>query len=608
VKRWIRVAAEPWWGRSLLGGISLAVILIIVWMAALLFRDAGVEATVTVLLINVTIVIGIQVFSGTTGLVSFGHVGFMALGAYVAAWLTMPPALKAQVLPDLPAFLMNAELPLAPALLVAFVVPATFAFVVGLALMRLEAGALATGTFGVLIVVYVVLSTSQSLTNSGQTIYGVPEWVDLRVAGVAAIATAIVARLYRGSGPGLQLRAASTHEQAAAANGVPILRARLISWTLSAGVVGIGGGLWAWQITAFSPRSFYFQTTFLLMAMLIIGGLGSVSGAIVGAVAVTVISEALRHGQGADLGFVQLPDVPGLAQVLLGVTIIVLMKLRPDGLAGFREVDERALVSVADQDAPVAPETPDALSEPGSLAAHNVERHFSGVRALKGVTMEVRTGEIVGLIGPNGSGKTTLINLLSGVLAPSSGRIVIDATDVSRSRADRRFRLGTARTFQNVGLFGHLDIAENVETPAVALPAKRPRRRETTKRLSRAGVSGAPSALPPELAYGEQRRVEIARALAGNPRFLLLDEPAAGMNDAETGALAERIRGVRDAIGCGILVTDHDLGFILTVCDRVVVLENGELIFEGDPHDARDDREVRRAYIGEELPVEGGSS
>ncbi|HTT95581.1 MAG TPA: ABC transporter ATP-binding protein [Solirubrobacterales bacterium] len=231
-----------------------------------------------------------------------------------------------------------------------------------------------------------------------------------------------------------------------------------------------------------------------------------------------------------------------------------------------------------------------------TLAMEGVGKHYRGLAALADVSLSVAPGEVVGLIGPNGSGKTTLLGIASGVLKPSAGRVKVGATDATGAAAARFARLGVGRTFQQVRLFEGFTVTETVALGAIAkgLPVDE----RIDDQLRRFGLAGHRDRLGLELAYGLQRRVEIARAMAGRPRFLLLDEPAAGMNEAETEDLLGALRQVVSDSGCGVLIVDHDLHLILQICDRVHVLNDGVTLAEGDPEAVRRDPRVVDAYIG----------
>ena len=230
-----------------------------------------------------------------------------------------------------------------------------------------------------------------------------------------------------------------------------------------------------------------------------------------------------------------------------------------------------------------------------TLALEGVVKRFQGLVALDGVSLAVGEGEILGLIGPNGSGKTTLLNIASGVNRPTEGRLVVAARDATRRRASQFAKLGVGRTFQQIRLFADMTVAEKVLVGPVARGESRAVVPELLKRLNLADVADR---LAVTLSYGDQRRVEIARALAGRPRFLLLDEPAAGMNEVESDALLETIQAIRAEQGCAVLIVDHDLRLIMRLCDRIHVLAEGRTICEGTPEHVRSDPAVIRAYLG----------
>jgi ABC-type branched-subunit amino acid transport system ATPase component len=238
----------------------------------------------------------------------------------------------------------------------------------------------------------------------------------------------------------------------------------------------------------------------------------------------------------------------------------------------------------------------------GVLAAIDVTKRFGGVEALRGVSVELSERQIVGLIGPNGSGKTTLLNCISGVFAPTSGRILLDGAPLAVRGGHRVARAGIIRTFQNIRLFGALTALQNVEVGA--LGAGRVRRAHSREYalevLEQLGIAGLADRWAGTLSYGDQRRLEVARALAGAPRFLLLDEPAAGMNETESEELRGSIERIRSERNCGILLVEHDLRLIMRLCDTIYVLNEGGVISRGTPDEVRSDPAVIATYIGEE--------
>jgi branched-chain amino acid transport system ATP-binding protein len=234
-----------------------------------------------------------------------------------------------------------------------------------------------------------------------------------------------------------------------------------------------------------------------------------------------------------------------------------------------------------------------------------VSRSFEGVRALREVTLELRRGEIVGLIGPNGAGKSTLVNVLSGFDRPSSGAIELGGRDITRWRPSRRGRAGLARTFQHSHAFRSLSVRENVEVAALGAGTPPRAARERAEELLAALALSANADAPADaLAQGDERRLGVARALATSPSFVLLDEPAAGLPEAELPALAEVVRSVRDEREAGVLLIDHNMGLIMEICDRIHVLDQGRTLAEGTPADIRRNLDVAAAYLGESAVAE----
>jgi branched-chain amino acid transport system ATP-binding protein len=235
----------------------------------------------------------------------------------------------------------------------------------------------------------------------------------------------------------------------------------------------------------------------------------------------------------------------------------------------------------------------------GSLRASSVSRSFAGVQALRAVSLELRQGEVVGLIGPNGAGKSTLVNILSGFDRPTHGRVLLEDRDVTRWPAYRRGRLGLARTFQHSHAFGGLSVRENVEVAALGVGASQRtaagRADELLDLLALSPYAHQPAA---SLAHGDERRLGVARALAADPRFVLMDEPAAGLPEAEVPRFATAVSVIRDR-GAGVLLVDHNVALVLEVCERIHVLDQGATLAEGTPGEIRSHLGVAAAYLGE---------
>jgi ABC-type branched-subunit amino acid transport system ATPase component len=239
------------------------------------------------------------------------------------------------------------------------------------------------------------------------------------------------------------------------------------------------------------------------------------------------------------------------------------------------------------------------------LRASGVSRAFEGVQALRDVTLELSRGEVVGLIGPNGAGKSTLVNVLSGFDRPSVGRVELAGRDVTRWTPHRRGRHGLARTFQHSHAFRALSVRENVEIAALGVGASgREAHRRADELLGVLRLSGDADRPSGTLAHGDERRLGVARALATDPAFVLLDEPAAGLPEAEVPDFAAVVGSVRDDHGAGVLLIDHNMALVMSVCDRIHVLDQGRTLAEGTPAEIRENLDVASAYLGESALAE----
>ena len=247
-----------------------------------------------------------------------------------------------------------------------------------------------------------------------------------------------------------------------------------------------------------------------------------------------------------------------------------------------------------------------AERRPGdTLRASSVSRSFEGVRALQDVTLELHRHEVVGLIGPNGAGKSTLVNVMTGFDSPTSGSVELAGRGITRWSAHRRARAGLARTFQHSRSFRDLTVRENVEVAALGVGAgTRRARRRADELLTLLGLQAHERAPAAVLAHGDERRLGVARALATRPRFVLMDEPAAGLPEAEVPDFASVVRSVRDDHEAGVLLIDHNMALVMSVCDRIVVLDQGLTLAEGTPAEIRGNLDVAAAYLGDSAVVE----
>ncbi len=607
---------------SIVGWAILVVPLLIV---GVLVRSSGSSLAETTLLsfyLDAMLVLGFQVFIGQTGIISFGHVAFMGIGAYAAALTTIPTSIKLQQLPDLPGWLADAQLGLIASVLLGAALAAAVAAIIGGALVRMRESAMAMGTLALLVVGNSVLANWSSVTRGTIGIYGVPPNTTVWVAVTGLAIVLFLARLYRSSRPGFHVQATREDPLAAAASGINVPVARFGAWVLSAAIMGAGGALWAQAFVAFGPDEFFFDSTFALLAMLVVGGRASVTGAVAGAAIVTLVEDTLGQiEQGGTVLGLDIPHIPGLVRFSIALLIILMLVFRPQGLFGRWEADDvlrrlRARVrhprtlpadlgpasegvfetSGAGPDAGPAPAPPPErapVADERVLVARGIVKSFEGLHALTGVDIEVAPGELVGLIGPNGSGKTTLLNVLSGVYAPEDGTVELLGRDVTGAAAYRIARSGIARTFQSIRLFPELTVLENVEAAALASDGT-----EVDRLVRTMTLEPVLDELARNLAYGVQRRAEIARAGVRRPALLLLDEPAAGMNEAESDELLASIHAIRDHLGCAVLIVDHDLRLIMQLCERIQVLSEGRTIAVGTPEEVASDPQVIEAYLG----------
>jgi len=285
-----------------------------------------------------SMVIAIQVYVGNSGLVSFGHIAFFAIAAYVAGLAALPPERLASIAPDVPAWLANMEASLPVAVGLALIAVVIFAGFTGVPFARMKASVVSAATLALLVLVHSVINLWSGVTHGPLGLVNVPDLVNTWVVlGTCLIITA-AALLFRASPWGLRLQAVREDEVAAAALGIPIARSRFTGWMVSAVLMGLGGSVWALNAMAFAPAQFYFTDTFAMLSMLVIGGLGSVTGAVLGAAIVTVLSELLRNLEGGIvIGGFEIPELPGIVQMATAVLILLILIWRPGGLLGNEE-------------------------------------------------------------------------------------------------------------------------------------------------------------------------------------------------------------------------------------------------------------------------------
>ncbi|HEX4463923.1 MAG TPA: branched-chain amino acid ABC transporter ATP-binding protein/permease [Solirubrobacterales bacterium] len=592
---------------------SLLVPLLLIAIVALLGANGtpSFQDTVTTILCNLIVVIGLQVFVGNSGVYSFGQLGFATAGAYIAAFLTLPAAFVALQTPGLPHFIANAHLGALPSTLIAAAISGLLAIVVGLPLMRTSTLAIPISTFAFLLVVYNVVANWDRVTGGSSGLVSIPTTTSVESAALWAGAAVIVALAYKWSASGYRLQATREDEVAARSIGIGVMRERLIAFGLSGVLCGVGGALAVHQSGVLNPATFYFGATVTTMTMLVVGGARSVFGATIGAIAISAVNELLRGVEnGASLfGAISIGEAPGLAAIGLGLILLATMIAMPNGLSGGREAGELSWLQRLGLSAPAPAPRPDETAvgevaidraaQGGGLRAEDISLAFAGLRVLKNVDLTLGPGEALGLIGPNGAGKTTLVNVLSGFQAPDSGNVSLDGVVVTGRSPARLAHDGLGRTFQAALPFPDLSGLESVAVGALGMGVSRRRAvavaADVLGRLGLLEQARLPAgALPP----GSQRLLGVARALAIGPRYLLLDEPAAGLNEAECEQLVAILRNVLSDFGCGILLIEHDMNIVMPLCSRVQVLDDGMTIRVGTPQEVQGDPAVVESYLG----------
>jgi len=334
---------NSWSGRRLREGavtfaaLALVFIVIAVVIETALGRSDSRIATEFMLIASM--VVAIQAYVGNSGLISFGHVAFYAIAAYVAGLAAMSPSDKERITPDLPAWLMQLEAGLPAAVGLALLAVLIFAVFTGVPFSRMNASVVSAATLALLVLVHSVINLWNGVTHGPLGLVGVPDLVNTWVVLGTSLIVVAGALIYRASPWGLKLQAVRENEVAAAALGIPVAKMRFVGWVVSALLMALAGSVWALNSLAFAPSMFYFTDTFAMLAMLVVGGLGSVSGAVVGAAIITVLSELLRGLEGGlDVGGVSVPELPGIVQLATAGLILIVLIARPRGLFGNQEI------------------------------------------------------------------------------------------------------------------------------------------------------------------------------------------------------------------------------------------------------------------------------
>jgi ABC-type branched-subunit amino acid transport system ATPase component/ABC-type branched-subunit amino acid transport system permease subunit len=526
--------------------------------------------------------IGLNILGGHGGQFSLGHAALMAMGAYVST-------IVSRALFSLP-FFAASGLHVWIGLIIGTTVGAATGAALAYPALRVRGPYLAMVTVAFGWVVWKILQEWVSVTGGDLGIASIPKpqigaWVlDTRHFYYIVLLLFIVSlglQHWLMSSPiGLRIRAVKHSEIGLSSVGVDVYRLKVWMFIISAAFAGCAGALFAIQQNYVSPDNFqFFSSVFLLLAILF-GGPGTFLGPVVGIAILTLLPEFLH-------------DFDRYRLIVYGGVILVTLYFLPRGVMG--PIESRLRPGVEPRSGRVVPVSGGVGVAGVAVKLERISLNFGGLKALSGIDISLASGEVHAVIGPNGAGKTTLVNVLTGFYQPSEGRVLIDGQPRALTSLHASARLGLARTFQTIKLFGDMSVLDHV---VIGLPAgyENPVD-EADALIDFVGLSAFRDSPASSLAYGHRRLLEIARALATRPRLLVLDEPAAGLVQEEIAKLVDLIHTLRHS-GITILLIEHHMDLVMAVSNRITVLNYGNVIARGTPADIQGNAQVVEAYLG----------
>ncbi|MGA9303740.1 MAG: branched-chain amino acid ABC transporter ATP-binding protein/permease [Bradyrhizobium sp.] len=551
--------------------------------------------------LSALVAMGLVLLTGVGGLTSFGQAAFCGFGAYTTAVLTTTYGLSPWL-----------TLPLS------LLVSGILAVALGIVTVRLSGHYLPLGTLAWGLGLFYLFSKLEFLGRNdgisripplaiGSLKMIAPDTIYFAIWAAVILCAWLTMNLLD-SRTGRAIRALRRGQVAAEAFGIKPPQAKLLVFIYAAVLAGLSGWLYAHFERAVNPTPFGVQASMEYLFVAVIGGAGYVWGGVLGAAIVIILKEILQgylpyllHSEGQ------------LETIVFGMMLVLLLQLAPGGVWPWliRRLPLKRERKVTDASLVLPPRQRPAATGDILLRVDHARKQFGGVIAVNDVSFEVGTREIVALIGPNGAGKSTTFNLITGVLSSSAGTISVLGHAIDRTAPQAITQLGVSRTFQHVKLVADMTVLENVaigahlrgKASALASMLRLDRGDESrllaeaARQIERVGLSAQADTLAGNLSLGQQRIVEIARALCADPVLLLLDEPAAGLRHLEKQQLAKLLRELCDG-GMSVLLVEHDMGFVMGLADRVVVLDFGTKIAEGTPEAIKTNPEVIRAYLG----------